>query len=114
MGSFFKNNGFSLVEAMVAGTIFLITMTGVFASLAAVQKPTGDANKSLGAAYCGQHFLEDLRASVDGRDWNSPDSKLAPGVGSVICRQNEVDYTVAYQITQVGTARKATVTVSWP
>ena len=109
----FRYSAFSLVEAMVAGTVFSIAVTGVFASLSAVQQPSVTTDKSLGAAYCGQQFLESLRAAVDARDWTT--GKLKVGSGSdMSCSQNGVTYTINYTITQVDTARKATVSVTWP
>ena len=115
MRIFLNRSAFSLVEAMVAGVIFTITAAGVFASLAAVQKPAVTNDKSLGAAYCGQKFFESLRANVDVRDWAT--GKLKPGGGSVTCDQNGVTYTVNYTIVDMlpsSTARQARITISWP
>lgn len=106
--------GFTLVEVVVAAVIFTIAVTGVFASLASLKKPVVTNDKALEAAYCGQQFLEGLRAAVDARDWST--GKLAPAVGVTgsPCVINGTTYTVTYTITAVGNARKATVTVSWP
>ena len=76
-------SGFSLVEVTVAGVIFMIAVAGVFASLAAVKKTP--VPLEMGAAYCGQQLLENLRVHVDAREWDAvngvynPNTLLATG-----------------------------------
>lgn len=111
-------NGFSLVEVMVASVIFSIAVVGIYASLAAVKQQTKDiSDKSLGAALCGQQFLESRRAAVDMRDWTTGLLATTDGfTAGGTCIQNGITYTISYQIANdaAGHSRKATVTVTWP
>ena len=112
-----KETAFSLVEAVVAGVIVSIAATGVLVSLSTVPKPiAASTDKSLGAAYCGQRFLESLRAGVDARDFSSGKLALTSSPVTIqdYCAYNNTKYSITYEITQADTARKAKVTVSWP
>jgi len=112
-----SSKAFSLIEAVVASVIFMIAVTGVFASLSALKRPVATTDKALGAALCGQQFLENLRASVDQQDWAIASSKLRPtgSVAGASCVENGVTYSINYQVVAVGTtARKGLVTVTWP
>ena len=104
--------GFSLAEVVVAGVIFSIAVAGVFASLAAIKSVPTD--KKLGAALCGQAFMEGLRASVDNADWTTG-KLMVQNTTAANCVQNGITYSIAYVITVAGAAsRKAVVTVTWP
>lgn len=111
--------GFSLVEVMIASTIFSIAVVGIYASLASVKQQSMDiSDKGLGAALCAQQFLENKRAAVDMRDWNAGGqlaiTAAVNGNGGT-CDQNGTTYTLTYQVVADGNyARKATVSVSWP
>jgi Tfp pilus assembly protein PilV len=111
------HNGFTLVEVVVAGLIFAIAVSGVFASIASVQNQSNTGSEeSLGAALCGQEFLEGLRAKVDNRDWDSSQLALTPLVATTACTQNGTAYTRQYKVEAVpgSLARKVTVIVTWP
>ena len=108
---------------MVAGVIFTIAVTGVFASLAAIQKPTVDTDKNIGAALCGQQVLETLRAQVDDRNWASNDLSISGSPHSLplagytfpACTGGTPTYAVSYTVTDAGNgARKVVATVTWP
>ncbi len=112
-----NNKAFSLVEVVTASVIFSIAIVGIFASLANLKQQSSNvSDKSLRAALCAQQFLEDLRASVDMRDWDTGRLALTGAAAGGSCTdQNGVVYTRTYQIVAAGAyARKATVTVSWP
>ena len=114
MAAYLNQQGFSLVEAVVAGVIFSIAVVGVFASLAAI-----NPDRTVGAAQCGQQLLEDLRADVDGRTWDDGNAnrltvtpvgqdRVAPP-----CTQNGLQYNISYNVVNVGSARQVTVNVTW-
>ena len=113
----FQYSGFTLMEAMVAALVFSIAVAGIFASMAGVQNQKNQiSDATVGAALCGQQFLEKKRAAVDGRDWNSGALAITAGqVGAGTCSNGGVIYTMNYNISNVtGTsARKGTVTVTW-
>ncbi len=100
---------------MVAVLMFSIAVAGVFASISAVQRPETPPSVRLGAALCGQQFLQALRANVDARDWDT--GRLAVTGGTVpggVCTQNGQNYTLTYAISQEPDgSRKGTVTATW-
>ena len=97
-------------SSMVAGVIFSIAVVGVFATLAAI-----NPDRTVGAAQCGQQLLEDLRAEVDARSWDTAGNRLTVGNNKDggVCPQNGLIYNRSYNVALVGSARQVTVTVTW-
>ena len=107
-----KNKGFSLVEVLVASTIFMIAVAGLFAAFTKSRQNAEIADKRLRAAYIGRQALEELRTKVDSRNWDDEESGLALGDHNTVIN----GYTVAYTVTEdadLGGMRKVTMTVSW-
>ncbi len=113
-----KNNGFSLVEVIVASLIFTITIAGVLSSIAILKPPAEFSEKGVNAAYYAKNILEDLRSKVDARTWNDPNdgtiTSLAPGVHSGSAVISNVTYATTYTVTSdANGGRQVDMTVSW-
>ncbi len=107
-----------MAEVMVAVLMFSIAVAGVFASISAIQRPEAPPGVRLGGALCGQQFLQQLRANVDARDWDSGKLKAGlpggPPIVPWVCTQNGQNYNMTYTITQMANGnRKVTVTATW-
>ena len=119
-----KNNksGFSMVEALIAAVIFAVAVVGVFATSAALKKPTVVSDKKLTAAYIGKQVLEDLRSKVDQREWltgSLATYNLALGDHGPFTFNNptyQVAYNVMWTVSSVpnSDARQVLVTIQWP
>jgi type II secretory pathway pseudopilin PulG len=70
---------FSLLEILLASIIFIITISGVFATLNAVRKPVADKESALAAAVFGKQVLEALRSSVNASTFYGPCSSTING-----------------------------------
>lgn len=113
-------NGFTLMEVIVAGLIFSIATVGIFSALTSIRQPTAIIDQSVSMAYCGQQVLETFRARVDARDWNS--GGLTVGNHTIsgaalaaypICSSAGVT-SVTYVVSDAGNgARKVVATVNW-
>ena len=100
-----QHSGFSLVEALIAVTIFAVATVGVFMTIAAIKKPVMKTDMELTAAYFSQDILDGLRARVDARDWDSGDLKVGrhfPPLRVI----NTVTYNAIYDVVQDGKARR--------
>jgi prepilin-type N-terminal cleavage/methylation domain-containing protein len=62
---YLRNNGFSLLEILLASIIFVISIAGVYATLNAVRTPVANKENALAAAVFGKQVLEALRSSVN-------------------------------------------------
>ncbi len=110
---------FTIVEVLVAAVIFSITVLGVFSTIAAIRKPAAVSERTLVAAYYGRQVLEDLRAKIDKRDWNT--GLLSTGThnyGTAII--HGVSYAASYLVENApeatlpaGGLRKVTLTITW-
>ena len=89
---FKKHGGFSLVEVVVAAVIFSIAVVGIFSVFAISRRSSDASERSLLAAYLGRQILEDLRAKVDSRIWDTGagGSWDTPG-DPITCPQLETD-----------------------
>jgi len=56
---------FSLLEVLLASIIFILSVGGVFLTLAAMRGPVADKETALSSAIFGKQVLETLRAKVD-------------------------------------------------
>lgn len=61
----------SLVEVVVASVIFLLAAAGALGAFSMAQKMSTVSEDEAIAANYGRQLLEDLRAHVDQRTWNS-------------------------------------------
>jgi len=66
-----KNQAVSLVEVVVASVIFLLAAAGALGAFSMAQKMSTVSEDEAIAANYGRQLLEDLRANVDQRTWNS-------------------------------------------
>jgi len=64
-----NNNGFSLLEILLASIIFVLSVAGIFMTLNAVRAPVANKQNALVAANFGQAVLENLRTMVSGGDF---------------------------------------------
>ena len=89
-----KKDGFaSFVEIVVTAVIFIVAGLGLFTSISMLRPQGADSAKKLEAAYIGKQVIDQLRAQVDARTWNSSLSNLAPNV----MHSSVIDgYTVNY------------------
>ncbi len=60
-----NSSGFSLLEILLASIIFIISVGGIFVTIAAVRRPVMDRGSSLAASVFGKQVLEALRSRVD-------------------------------------------------
>jgi len=60
-----NKSAFSLLEVLLASIIFVISVTGIFITLAAVRGPVADKENALTAAVFSKQVLEALRSSVN-------------------------------------------------
>ncbi len=109
-----QQQGFSLVEALIAVTIFAVATVGVFMTISAVKRPVVKTDRELTAAYFSQEILDGLRAKVDARDWNSGDLSLTPPQHTVLKTINQVTYNATYDVVQDGKSRRVILNVTWP
>ena len=114
-----KNRGFTIVEIIISSLIFSITAVGIFATLAAVRKPSAESQRRVTAAYFGKQVLDDLRSKIDATNWQAGsggplDPTIThPPYTSFI---DGVSYTGTYTVeTDPGgsLARKISLAVTW-
>ena len=119
------SKGFSLVESVVAALVFAAAVVGVFSTAATLKRPAVGTDKRLAAAFYAKQILEDLRAKVDQRDWDTVGGPLSLNAGNapqtftlpVITNPTYgVPYSISYTVSTIpgNTARQVDVTVSWP
>ena len=107
--------GTTLIEALLAGVVFILAVSGVFATMAAVRGPVTSKNNSVEAAIFGKQVLEDLRSKVDARDYNNNNGNLGIGTHTIV---NGI-YTALYNVTPLDvnnpntSGRKVDVSVTW-
>lgn len=65
-----SKTGSGLIEAIVAGMIFIISVSGIFATLAATRKTVDLQAKEAIAAMYTKSIFEDLRTKVDARSYD--------------------------------------------
>ena len=107
-----NQQAFSIVEALVASLILTISVVGVFATMSAQKAPTASADKRVQAALAGKQFLEDLRSKVDATTYNQSGGPFDPATnphGPFVVN----GYTINYNVTAVGNARKVDLSVTW-
>ena len=114
-------DGFSLVEAIVASLIFATVVVGVFATMSSFKKPSVASDKKLMAAFYGKQILEDLRAHVDQRDWDTgllaSNPALNPhGPFSQFSPTYNMTFNYWYTVTEdyVGGPRQVSLNITWP
>ncbi len=117
-----NKNAFSLVEVIVATVIFLTASIGIFSVFSMAQKSSVVTEKDIVAANFGRQILEDLRAQVDSRTWDTawpaddpltcevtPPWRVWPG-GPPVGFSGTVKYKC---FTQASAARKVTIQLIW-
>ena len=113
-----NKKGFTLVEAVVAALVFAAVAVGIFATTSALKTPAVRTDKKLIAAFYAKQILEDLRAKVDQRDWDTGPLRVGFTTTQTITNPtNNVTYTLTYVVTSMlpaSNARKVVVTVAWP
>ena len=118
-----RQHGFTITETLVAAVIFSIAISGIFAAVGTIKKPSGKTDRSLEAAYMGQRVLEGLRKSVDAEKWNDPsfaNNKLLAGThdcepSTFTPAGSAITYQCTYTVTQQSNgARRVDVNVTWP
>jgi len=71
--------GFTMIEVIVASLVFAIAAAGIFATSAALNRPSEVSDEKLKAAFLGKQILESLRTAVNDDTWMDPSSDLALG-----------------------------------
>lgn len=66
-----NKKGVSLVEVTIAALIFSIAAAGLFIVLSQQRQTSDRSERRLQAAYYAKQLLEELRAKVDQRNWNT-------------------------------------------
>lgn len=122
---FLSKTGFSLMEGLMASLVFAIAVVGVFATLAAVKRPTVETDKSFAAAKCTQQILESLRAKVDQRNYDSGELSInAPGSPHTLSNAQLATFAACSQLTTISFsydvvsagasgARKVVAQITW-
>jgi Tfp pilus assembly protein PilV len=112
-----ENEGFTVVEVIVASLIFALTAAGIFATISALNQPVVESSEEVKAAFLGKRILEDLRKEVDATIWTGGplDPANSPyAMNAVII--DGVTYTPVYSVINDpnGTgARKVTLNILW-
>jgi len=106
-----NNQGFSLLEALVAAVVFIIASMGLFSSFTVQRQSLEHSGRRLQAAIFAQEVLEDLRAKVDQTNWDSGDLQI--GGHTVVSADGR--YTATYTVSEdaVTKMRKVDLVVSW-
>ena len=101
-----KTRGFSLVEVLVAITLFSIVSAGTTSFAVSSMRRTAGNRASAGAVIAGQQEIEDLRgldyASIGSRTYTTTVGNVSYSVATVV--QNN---------TPAANMKQVTVTVSW-
>lgn len=101
-----KAGGFSLVEVLVAITLFMLVSAGTTSFAVNSMRRTAGNRASAGAVIAGQQEIEDLRglayASVGSRTYSTTVGNLSYSVATVV--QNN---------TPAANMKQVAVTVSW-
>lgn len=112
-----KNEGFaSIVEVIVTSVVFVIAAFGVLSTITMFKPHSEESSRTMEAAYIGKGIIDDLRQQVSAEDWNVPGSVLWPDTYSttIVTDPGGINYTIDYVITDVGLARRLTMTITWP
>ena len=97
-----------MVEALIAAVILSISVVGVLATLSSQKAPTVESDKKVQAAMAAKQFLEGLRSKVDATTYSTGDLSLGLHSGVTVGA-----YTVAYNVTAAGNARKVDLNITW-
>ena len=110
-----QNNGFTIVEVVVAALIFAITVAGAFGAISALRGPAMSSKEDLTASFIGKQVLEDLRTAVDAETWATGD--LTNGAHTLAnVTVNGVIFSPSYTVSDDpgGTqAKKVDLTITW-
>ena len=111
----------TLVEILVTVIIFSIGILGIFSVFTFMTRNTTISEKKLSAANRGKELLEDLRAKIDTRTWDTPTPSWDltcdggeytwPGPDGVFDTK-DIKYTCK-GIPGIPDIRKVTLTVTW-
>jgi len=109
-------SGFSLIEVIMAAVIFSIAAVGLFSTFSVQRESSDRSERRLQAAYCGRQVLEELRAKIDQRNWDS--GYLQEGVHPPLLSYTLAPpcdaYLVNYTVANVATGgRKVTLNITW-
>lgn len=100
--------GFSMVEVLIAAVILSISVVGVMATMSAQKGPAVESDEKVLAALAAKQFLEELRSKVDAETYDT--GNLALGLHSNV---SVGAYTVNYFVSADGNARKVDLNISW-
>ena len=113
-----EDKGFSLVEVMMATLIFAIAAAGLFSTFRVQREYSNRSERKLQAAYCGRQVLEELRAKVDQRNWDSGDLQEGNHTYNLFSSPCNI-FTATYTVTNVVInsvntgGRKVSLNVTW-
>lgn len=111
-----RNQGFTIVEVIVATLVFALAAAGIFATVSALNRPAGESMEEVTAAFLGKRILEDLRRDVDAEDWNSGELVNGTTYAMNAVTIGGITYTPVYTVENDpnGTsARKVTLNIIW-
>lgn len=112
------SKGFSYIEAIIATSILGIAVVGILMTVSSIKKPVAKSDRALVAAYFGQEVLENLRAKVDARDFNTGELSITtPDAPHVVTKViNGVTYKAFYHVLDdpASGSRRVNLTVDWP
>jgi len=114
-----NSSGFTLVEITVAALIFSLAITGLFATITSLNRPSAEAFEEVQAAYIAKGVLEELRSAIDAQIWENPDPEsyaLVEGETYTLdpVEYEGLNYSISYEVTgnSIG-GRFVDITISW-
>ena len=107
-------NGFSIVETVIAALVLSIGVVGVFSVMSTQKAPTTQTDQRVKAALTAKQFLENLRSKVNAVDYyNGPNGVGALSIGTH-GPVGLATYTVNYNVTSdPNGARKVDLNITW-
>lgn len=128
-----NKRGSSLIEVIVAGSVFVLSIAGFYTAMNAARKPVEDSQKSMVASRLAKEILESMRVDVTGTLWADPNAtwSLKLGTWNVPGYPKTVDgiaYTATYTVEEdltnptggaprtagdLNNPRKVSVSVTW-
>lgn len=109
-------DGFSMVEVIVATLIFAMATAGILATLSALSRPAAESVEDVQAAFIAKEIIENLRSQITADSWKDPSGAFANGSHQQTITRGERTYFIVYNVTDdaAGTgAKEVIVNVAW-